>query len=96
VAEGDGSALWAVALRNLWLAAGLSTHCKHHRALHVLLLFQHLPGQQYSGVYLRMDDIPFVKTDKQGNATDVDYAGYAIVAGPLATKMAQYIKKKTG
>jgi hypothetical protein len=48
------------------------------------------------GVYLRMDDIPFIKTDKNGNATDVDYAGYAIVAGALATKMAQHVKKKTG
>jgi len=53
-------------------------------------------GLQYSGVYLRMDDIPFIKTDKNGNLVDADYAGYAIVAGALGTKMAQHIKKKTG
>lgn len=53
-------------------------------------------GLQYSGVYLRMDDIPFIKTDKNGNLVDADYAGYAIVAGALGTKMAQHVKKKTG
>jgi hypothetical protein len=53
-------------------------------------------GLQYSGVYLRMDDIPFIKTDKQGNLLDADYAGFALVADALGTKMAQHIKKKTG
>jgi hypothetical protein len=53
-------------------------------------------GLQYSGVYLRMDDIPFMKADKNGNLVDADYAGYAIVAGALGTKMAQHIRKKTG
>ncbi|MEO8313467.1 MAG: hypothetical protein ABI645_01620 [Pseudomonadota bacterium] len=53
-------------------------------------------GLHYSGVYLRMDDIPFIKTDKKGVATDTDYEGYKIVAGALATKMVQHIKKKTG
>ena len=53
-------------------------------------------GLQYSGVYLRMDDIPFIKTDKDGNLVEADYAGYAIVASALGTRMAQHIKKKTG
>lgn len=53
-------------------------------------------GLQYSGVYLRMDDIPFLKTDKNGKLVDADYAGYAIVAGALGSKMAQHVKKKTG
>ncbi|MGQ0385264.1 MAG: hypothetical protein ACT4UP_11375 [Gammaproteobacteria bacterium] len=53
-------------------------------------------GHQYSGAYLRMKDIPFIKTDKFGNLVEADYAGYAIVAGALGTRMAQHIKKKTG
>jgi hypothetical protein len=53
-------------------------------------------GLQYSGVYLRMHDIPFIKTDKNGILVDADYDGYKIVAGALGTKMAQHIKKKTG
>lgn len=53
-------------------------------------------GHQYSGVYLRMKDIPFIKTDKDGNLVEADYAGYAIVTGALGTRMAQHIKGKTG
>jgi hypothetical protein len=53
-------------------------------------------GLQYSGVYLRMDDIPFIKTDKDGKLIDADYEGFAIVARALGTKMAQHIKQKTG
>lgn len=53
-------------------------------------------GLQYSGVYLRMDDIPFITTDKKGNLTDADYAGFAMVSEALGTKMAQHVKKKTG
>jgi hypothetical protein len=52
-------------------------------------------GQQYSGVYLRTDKIPFVKTGKKGGPEEADYAGYAIVAQALGTKMAQHLQKKT-
>ncbi|MGQ0429486.1 MAG: hypothetical protein ACT4UQ_06115 [Gammaproteobacteria bacterium] len=48
-------------------------------------------GHQYSGVYLRMKDIPFIKTDQKGNLVSADYAGYSIVAGALGTRMAQHI-----
>jgi hypothetical protein len=54
------------------------------------------PGQQYSGVYLRTDSIPFIKTDKKGTLIDADYAGYSLVARALGTKMAQHVKKKSG
>jgi len=53
-------------------------------------------GQQYSGVYLRMDDIPFIKTDKEGALVDADYEGYGLVARALGTRMATHVKKKTG
>lgn len=53
-------------------------------------------GLQYSGVYLRMDDIPFIKTSKDGKLIEADYEGFGIVTGALGTKMAQHIKKKTG
>jgi hypothetical protein len=53
-------------------------------------------GHQYSGVYLRMKDIPFIKTDKNGKLVDADYAGYAIVAGALGKRMAEHVKGKTG
>jgi len=57
---------------------------------------QYWNGLQYSGVYLRTDDIPFIATDKKGTLVDADYAGYAIVGESLATKMARHIKDKTG
>jgi len=50
-------------------------------------------GQQYSGVYLRTD-VPFVKTDKEGHLVDADYAGYAIVAQAVGTRMAQHVRSK--
>ena len=53
-------------------------------------------GLQYSGVYLPMDDVPFITTDKAGKLVDEDYAGYASVAGALATKMARHVHGKTG
>ena len=53
-------------------------------------------GHQYSGVYLRMKDIPFIKTDKNGNLVEADYAGYALVAGGLGKRMAEHVKGKTG
>jgi hypothetical protein len=53
-------------------------------------------GHQYSGVYLRMKEIPFIKTDKDGNLVSADYAGYALVAGGLGKRMAEHVKKKTG
>jgi hypothetical protein len=57
-------------------------------------LSMYYSGQQYSGVYLRTDKIPFVKIGKKGAPDEVDYAGYAIVARALGTKMAQHIQKK--
>jgi len=53
-------------------------------------------GHQYSGVYLRMKDIPFIKTDKNGNLVEADYKGYGIVAGALGKRMAEHVKGKTG
>jgi hypothetical protein len=53
-------------------------------------------GHQYSGVYLRMKDIPFIKTDKNRNLVDADYKGYGIVAGALGKRMAEHVKSKTG
>jgi hypothetical protein len=47
-------------------------------------------------VYLRMKDIPFIRTDKNGKLVDADYAGYAIVAGALGKRMAEHVKGKTG
>jgi hypothetical protein len=43
-----------------------------------------------------MKDIPFIKTDKNGNLVDADYKGYGIVAGALGKRMAEHVKSKTG
>lgn len=51
-------------------------------------------GQQYSGVYLRTD-VDFIKTDKKGNLVEDEYAGYAIVARAIGSRMAQHVKKKS-
>jgi hypothetical protein len=53
-------------------------------------------GHQYSGIYLRMKNIPFIKTDKDGALVSADYAGYALVAGGLGKRMAEHIKRRTG
>lgn len=52
-------------------------------------------GHQFSGVYLDIDEVPFVKTD-DGKLVEADYAGYAIVAKALGLRMAQHLKEKTG
>jgi hypothetical protein len=52
-------------------------------------------GHQYSGTYLKMD-VPFITTDGNGNIVETDYAGYAVVAKALATKMGDHLKEKIG
>jgi hypothetical protein len=52
-------------------------------------------GHQFSGVYLDIDEVPFVKIDDD-KMTQADYAGYAIVAKALGLRMAQHLKEKTG
>ncbi len=52
------------------------------------------PGMEYSGVYLRMKDVPFITVDKKGVLVDEDYAGYALVTRALGTKMAEHLQGK--
>jgi hypothetical protein len=52
------------------------------------------PGQEYSGVYLRLKDIPFITLDKKGDGVAADYDGYAMVAKALGTRMAEHLQKK--
>jgi hypothetical protein len=52
------------------------------------------PGQEYSGAYLRLKDIPIVSQEKKGGDITNDFAGYAIVAKALGTKMAQHLEGK--
>ena len=78
---GDGIAGMIDASLRLVGAAQLriGRHHFRHRIARAQLLAQHAErpigdtgqsmywsGQQYSGVYLRMDDIPFIHTDKEG------------------------------
>ena len=50
-------------------------------------------GHQYSGVRMKLD-VSFVHT-KKGVAEDVDFKGFARVAGALATKTGEYLTEKT-
>jgi hypothetical protein len=51
-------------------------------------------GHQYAGVRMKLD-VPFIKTDRKGNAIEVDYAGYAKVARALSTKAGEYLEAHT-
>lgn len=50
-------------------------------------------GHQYGGVHMKLD-VPFVKTDRKGNATEEDFAGYARVARALSTRAGEFLLAK--
>lgn len=53
-------------------------------------------GHEYSGLYLKLKEVPFIKVDKQGAPVATDYEGYGAIAGGLGARMAAHVKSKTG
>jgi hypothetical protein len=53
-------------------------------------------GHQYSGLYLKTKEVPFITTDKNGKLINADFQGFGPVVGAMGARMAEHIKKKTG
>lgn len=53
-------------------------------------------GHQYSGLYLKLKEIPLIQLDKQDKVVAEDLKGFGPVAGAMGARMAAHIKAKTG